>query len=119
MPLCPEVVTVLKVLEAGRFRDKRVFAISGKWPDDVICRAFSALVKKAGLLDDTGKPKFTLHDLRRSFTTNLLISGCDVKSVQRLAGHSAIQTMLTYYAGTSAKVMAATVERMGRQVATS
>lgn len=47
---------------------------------------------------------FTSHDLRRSYATNLLGSGVDVITVQKLMGHTNLETTLRYdYRGDEAK----------------
>lgn len=44
-------------------------------------------------------PRITLHGLRKSFVTNMIRSGVDVSTVQRLAGHSTPDVTLRIYAG--------------------
>ncbi len=45
---------------------------------------------------EAGVRRFSPHDARRTFITGLLASGADVVTVQRLAGHSRIETTATY-----------------------
>ena len=45
---------------------------------------------------NTGIPKFTPHDLRRTFVTNLLQDGTDIKTVSDMAGHANIATTAIY-----------------------
>lgn len=40
---------------------------------------------------------FTAHSLRHTYITRLIEAGCDVKEVQRLAGHKDVQTTLGTY----------------------
>lgn len=45
---------------------------------------------------EAGIRRFSPHDARRTFITSLLASGADVVTVQRLAGHSRVETTATY-----------------------
>jgi site-specific recombinase XerD len=51
------------------------------------------LTKRAGA---TNVERFSCHDLRRSFVTNLLDAGVDLALVQKLAGHRQISTTAIY-----------------------
>ena len=81
---------------------KRPYIFADK-PDDAalnsLTKGFIRLVKRAGFVDKTDKPLFTLHDLRRSCATNLSRAGVDPKTIQDILGHSSFITTMKYYVG--------------------
>jgi integrase len=50
------------------------------------------------VIADTGLPKFTFHDLRKTHATMLVAAGMDPKVIQQRLGHESIETTLKYYA---------------------
>jgi integrase/recombinase XerD len=57
-------------------------------------QGLALVVKKRAA--EAGVDTFSCHDLRRTFITNLLDSGCDLSTVQKLAGHRNISTTVIY-----------------------
>ena len=55
-----------------------------------ISRDFAVLCKRAGL------ENCTLHVLRHTFASNLMMSGVDLGTVQKLMGHKDIKTTMRY-----------------------
>jgi integrase len=54
-------------------------------------RAFKAAARKAGIV----KPA-TVHTLRHSFATHLLMAGYDIRTVQEILGHRSVKTTMIY-----------------------
>ena len=48
------------------------------------------------LAEAAGVPDATLHKFRHTYATRLLESGCDIVTVQKLMGHSDIETTRQY-----------------------
>ncbi|MBT4511940.1 MAG: tyrosine-type recombinase/integrase [Chloroflexi bacterium] len=77
--------------------------------------SFHRAVKKLGLVAyRDGKPvKFTFHDLRHAFTTDLMDNGADIRDVQMLLGHKSV-TVTEIYAAPSRGSAALELQRGGR-----
>jgi integron integrase len=59
--------------------------------EETVQRHVHAAVRKAGIV----KPA-SCHTLRHSFATHMLDSGCDIRTLQELLGHSSVKTTQIY-----------------------
>jgi site-specific recombinase XerD len=64
------------------------------------------LCTAAALLDESGAPRYTIHQLRHTTATELLEAGHKVETVQRRLGHKDIRTTMGYAEVSDAKVRA-------------
>lgn len=64
------------------------------------------LCTAAGLLDDAGSPRYTIHQLRHTTATQLLEDGHKLETVQRRLGHKDIRTTMGYAEVSDARVRA-------------
>ena len=109
IPMSGEVIQALKQLQIHRFKNRNnVFSES---MIHNVRRGFGGLVVKAGLTKENGKPKYSLHNLRKSFGTNQANSGTSPKVLQKLMGHSNIQTTMSYYINADIEEMRKAVNR--------
>jgi site-specific recombinase XerD len=59
--------------------------------DKAIQSAIAGAVKKAGILKHA-----TVHTLRHSFATHLLMSGVNIREIQDMLGHKSVETTMIY-----------------------
>jgi len=113
VPMSSQVISALQKLTRLSIRDSFVFKnLFGGQMINNVSRDFAQIVVRAGLTDDQDKPRYTMHDLRRSCATNLLRVGTPPKTVQRLLGHANLTTTMTYYAGVENKDLRDAIKRL-------
>jgi len=69
-------------------------------------RDFGQIVKKAGIAH------CSMHDLRRTFVSQLAMAGVNEAIVQKLAGHSSISTTIKHYTGIMPEVLRSAQQRL-------
>lgn len=74
---------------------------------DAVHYQWAKVCQAAGLVDDAGKPRYTLHQLRHTRGSELLAQGQPVEIVQRVLGHRDIRSTLLYAELTEDQVRAA------------
>lgn len=76
--------TMLQVDETGRVRRWHVAAAT-------VQRAMKGAVRRAGIAKQA-----SVHSLRHSYATALLMKGVDIRRVQELMGHKSVETTMVY-----------------------
>ncbi|GJE44927.1 tyrosine-type recombinase/integrase [Methylobacterium soli] len=61
------------------------------------CSRYLRAMKVAGLLNDDGKPKFTLHALRHAAASLLIAEGLSPLHIMSIMGHAEIGTTMNIY----------------------
>jgi integrase len=103
-PLNPATVTALRRLQASTLADGGPFMSMLRTN---VPERFRAIVKTAGI------KRCTVHDLRRTFCTDLARLGINQLVVQRLAGHAAAATTARYYQWVDDAMKREAIERLG------
>ena len=92
VPMNPHLCGLLQGMDNDVGRRGYVFRDNGKiWPTNKLRRRLMSITKKCGMPDVT-----KLHTLRHTFASHLVMKGVDLPSVQKLMGHSDIQTTMIY-----------------------
>jgi len=104
VPMDSRVKAALQALQVNRLKSNFVIMnTAGRQKLHNFNSCFNRILIRAGLVDDNGKPGFSVHALRRSCATELLRRGVNPKTVQRILGHSKLDTTMRYYAGVTDK----------------
>jgi integrase len=88
-----------QTLAAGRTRREYVFTNtrdSRLRQDSQVTAAFARICRALGLVDEDGKPRHSLYDLRSTFATIHIMAG-RVAFAQHQLGHKHQQTTTTHY----------------------
>jgi integrase len=59
---------------------------------------WAPVMKAAGLVDENGKPKFSLHALRHAYVSSLAEAGVPLLEISKRVGHSALDMTIGIYA---------------------
>ncbi len=87
IPVSEELATMLRTLPG---KTKRVFPNASGELESHLLRRLKRVAEQAGVADAT------LHKFRHTYATRLLENGADIVTVQRLLGHSGLDTTKRY-----------------------
>ena len=92
IPMTSQLVDEFKKLKAeSKNGDGHVFVKHDGTPHrGEVRRPLESVIKQTGL------KRFTLHDLRHTFASHLVMEGVDLPTVQKLMGHANISTTMIY-----------------------
>lgn len=77
-----------------RTKGNLIFPTPAGKPDHHMIRTLQALARRAGVVGNV-----ELHKFRKTFATNLHKNGVDARTIQKLLGHSSLETTLAYLEG--------------------
>ena len=91
--IAPKMINMLKEHKENYATGKFVFPNSADkdslWAPSNMCRSYRKILKMAGV-------KSSMHILRHTNITNLITNGTDIKTVKNRAGHTRIETTMSY-----------------------
>lgn len=102
VPISPELLPILR----ASFRLSPDAWVCDCAPE-TISRRWHRIQQDAGIVQ-----AYRLHDLRHTYGTRLILSGCNIKVVQYLMGHSSLEVTARIYAHISADDAAREVARV-------
>jgi site-specific recombinase XerD len=97
--LSPKLLDALR-LHWRRSRPRGRYLFPGGFPGAPISASAVHRVLKKAVADAGLTKRVTFHSLRHGFATHLLETGADIRTIQKLLGHSSIQTTARYTAVT-------------------
>ncbi|MCI0450649.1 MAG: tyrosine-type recombinase/integrase [Chlorobi bacterium] len=93
IPICEGLNSLLENICSGKSGDNYLFSLKNnmKLRKDYVSWKFKKYLRKAGLSE-----RFHFHCLRHTFITNLIKKDININFVKELAGHTQIQTTMSY-----------------------
>ncbi len=106
IPVPSDVLIAMKERRKTHGKCSLVLATSGRLPNRKLLRTLKRLALRAGLncgvcsgcIERNECREWELHKFRRTFATNLLRNGVDIRTVQMLMGHADLDSTLRYLA---------------------
>lgn len=103
---------VQRVLEPilARCDEERPFVFGGEEPlnQSTVRFVFDKIIQQAGV------PRIRVHDLRHSFASNAIASGCNIVAVSKYLGHANINITLSVYAHLLEQTETDMIEKMNK-----